>query len=397
MNIPYGKHFIDKNDILNVAKALKKNNLTQGPIIKKFEKKVCQIVKAKYAVAVSSCSAGLHLAIACIPRGKNKNKIITSPISFVSTANSIVHNKYEPIFLDINKESLNLDTVSFKKFINKKKNIRAVIPVHLGGAAVDSKKLYEISKKNKLYIIEDAAHSFGAKYEDGSMVGSCKFSDLTIFSFHPVKTITTGEGGIITTNSKKIYLKLLNLRSHGIEKNYKYWKNKKLGFTKKKKNLWYYEMQNLGFNYRITDFQCALGLSQVKKLQKIINKRKILAKYYDKFFLNINNLFLPQINFRNVSSNHLYILNIDFKKINLTRNEFMHLLLKKNIISQVHYIPIHFHPFFNYKKNKKWKLKNAINYYNQAISIPIFYQLTENKQIKIIQTIKNILNKNIKL
>lgn len=395
MKIEYGKHHIDKLDTLSVLNALKSKYLTQGPLIKKFEEKICKTVKAKYAVAVSSCSAGLHLAIASLDKNEKKTKIITSPISFVSTTNAVIHNNYEPIFLDIDKNTLNLDAKVVKKFIKKKKNIKAIIPVHLGGSAAKSEELYKISKKKKILLIEDAAHSFGAKYEDGSMVGSCKFSDITVFSFHPVKTITTGEGGIITTNSKKIYLKLLKLRSHGIEKNYKYWKNKKLGFTKKKKNIWYYEMQDLGFNYRITDFQCALGLSQLRKLKKIVKKRKEIANFYDKSFKNEKNIFIPQYNLRNLSSNHLYIINIDFKNINLTRNDFMLELKKKNINSQVHYIPIHFHPFFKKKIIGKFNLPNAINYYNKALSIPIFYKLNKKYQNKIIQLIKKILSKNV--
>ena len=245
MKIPYGKQFIDKNDVSNVVNALKKDLITQGPLIEKFEKKVCKVVKSKYAVALSSCSAGLHLALATIKNNNKKREIITSPISFVSTTNAIIHNKFKPVFLDIKKDTLNLDVNDLNNYLKKNKNVKAILPVHLGGCPVDSKELYLSAKKN-IFIIEDAAHSFGAKYEDGSMVGSCKFSDITVFSFHPVKTITTGEGGIITTNSKKIYQKLLRLRSHGIEKNFKLWKNKKLGFTNGEKNPWYYEMQNLG-------------------------------------------------------------------------------------------------------------------------------------------------------
>ena len=223
------------------------------------------------------------------------------------------------------------------------------------------------------------------------MVGSCKFSDITVFSFHPVKTITTGEGGIITTNSKKIYQKLLRLRSHGIEKNFKLWKNKKLGL-RMEKNPWYYEMQNLGSNYRITDIQCALGLSQLKKLKKIINKRIKIAKLYDKSFSGLDNIFLPQFKNRNKSSNHLYVLNINFKKIKMNRSDFMKILLKKGIMTQVHYIPIHLHPYFKNKPIKKLNLENAMRYYNQALSIPIFYNLSNSVQ-KIINIIKKIISR----
>ena len=288
MKIPYGKQFIDKDDIKAVSKALQKNFITQGPIIEQFEKKICRLVKSKYAVALSSCSAGLHLALASIKKTRKK-EVITSPISFVSTANAIIHNKYNPVFLDIDKYSLNLCINKFENYINRNKNISAVIPVHLGGYAFNSKTLFNLAKRKNIYVIEDAAHSFGARYEDGNMVGSCKYSDITVFSFHPVKTLTTGEGGVVTTNSKKIYERLLRLRSHGIEKKTNQWKNKKLGFTNGK-NMWYYEMQELGFNYRITDIQCALGLSQLNKLKKIVNQRAKIAKIYDKDFKSLKTL-----------------------------------------------------------------------------------------------------------
>ncbi len=393
MNIPYGKHHLDKNDILNVSKALKGEFITQGPLIEKFEKKICNIVKAKYAVALSSCSAGLHIAVASLKKNTKKNKILTSPISFVSTANAILHNNCKPAFVDIDKFSLNICINNLKKILNKDKNIKAILPVHLGGHASSSKEIYQACSKKKITVIEDAAHSFGAKYKDGSMIGSCKYSDLTVFSFHPVKTITTGEGGVITTNSKDIYKRLLRFRNHGIQKNQNFWVNKNLGFSNHIKNNWYYEMQDLGFNYRITDIQCALGLSQLKKLKKIMKKRKEIAKIYDKELKDLKNTYIPQYKQRDKSSNHLYILNIDFRKIGITRNNFMNILLKKNIITQVHYIPIPLHPY--YKKigfNVKY-LKNSMKYYDQSISIPIYYNLSIQNQKKIIKNIKNIIEK----
>ncbi len=393
MKIPYGRHFIDRLDILSVSKALRENFITQGPIIEKFEKKICKIVKCKYAVALSSCSAGLHLAVASIKKNKNKNKIITSPISFVSTANAILHNNYKPTFLDIDRQSLNLNVENIEKYLKKEKKINAMITVHLGGLPAHSIKLHKLSKARKIFLIEDAAHSFGAKYEDGSLVGSCKYSDVTVFSSHPVKTITTGEGGIVTTNSKKIYESLIKLRSHGVEKNFKRWKNKKLGFTNHKKNQWYYEAQEIGYNYRITDFQCALGISQLRKLKKIIVKRKKIADFYDKNFRLLKNIYIPQFQQRNDSSNHLYILNINFNNLKINKNTFMSLLEKKKIITQVHYIPIPLHPLY---KNLGYNIKNLIEtkkYYETAISIPIFYSLTMKLQKKIIFCVRQIINK----
>ena len=196
---------------------------------------------------------------------------------------------------------------------------------------LEVRKYLKLQKKN-IYVIEDAAHSFGGKYEDGSLIGSCKYADMSVFSFHPVKTITTGEGGVITTNSKELFLKLQVLRNHGYPKNKKYFQNKKLAYTNKKINPWYYEMIDLGYNYRITDIQCALGISQLKKLTKILNKRKEIARYYDKKLLNIDGLTLIQNNDRLRSSNHLYIVGIDFKKIKINKNIFMKKLLKKVLL-----------------------------------------------------------------
>ncbi len=392
--IPYGLHYIDKSDIKNVLKALKSDFITQGPLVEKFEKKICKIVKVKYAVAVSSCTAGLHIALmSIINKNKDKDKVLTSPISFASTANVVKLNNLKLDFIDINKNSLNISTRELEKKIKKNKNILSVIPVHLSGYAAHSEEIYKVCKKNKIYVIEDAAHSFGAKYNKKYRVGSCKYSDLTVFSFHPVKTLTTGEGGVITTNSKNLYKKLLSLRNHGIEKNSKNWENKLHGFSKNQPNLWYYEMQNLGLNYRITDFQCALGLSQLKKFNIILKKREKIAKIYDEHFRSIKNLFIPQMFKRGLSSNHLYILNINFQKMKISRNFFMKELKKKKIITQVHYIPIPLHPYY-YKEGFNMKrLKNSDNYYQQALSIPIFFKLNPSAQLKVIKSIKKILLK----
>lgn len=394
MKIPYGIHSIDPIDIKNVSRALKNNLITQGPLIKKFEKKICQIVNAKYSIAVSSCTAGLHLALKAISEGNLKNNVYTSPISFISTANTIKLNNLNARFIDIDKNTLNICTKELKKIIQKDKKILAVIPVHLGGLASHSKEIFNICKKKKILVVEDAAHSFGGSYFDGSKIGSCKYSDITVFSFHPVKTITTGEGGIITTNQKRIYEKILKLRNHGIEKNPKKWINKKIAYSNGKPNLWYYEVNELGLNYRITDFQCALGLSQLKKLNFILNYRKKIADLYDKSFINFPNISIPQFKKRKESSNHLYILNINFQKLKINKNRFMRELLKKNIVTQVHYIPIFFQKF--YKKNISFKkFKNSINYYSQALSIPIFYKLKLSDQKKIISNIKSLIKKNI--
>ncbi len=376
---PYGNHYLDKKDYSAVLKSLKYPILTRGPEVEVFEKNIAKYVGSKYAVAVSSCTAGLHLALMCLSKD-NRNKVITSPISFVSTANTILLNDLKPIFTDINSKTLNIDSaILYKNFINKK-NIKAIIPVHLTGLASDSKKIFEFSKKKKITVIEDAAHSFGGKYKCGSIIGSCKYSDMTVFSFHPVKSITTLEGGVITTNSKKLYNKLCILRNHGMEK-------------KKFHPPWFYEVNEVGLNYRISDVQCALGNSQLKKLNKIMNLRKEIAEIYDEELSNINNLDLPGIGKRERSANHLYVLNIDFNKIKINRSKFCKIMFENKIGTQLHYIPI---PLHNSYKKLGYNLKNLPNakkYYKKAISIPIFANLRVSKQKKIIKVIKSILTK----
>ena len=278
--IPYSKQFIDTNDIKYVSKTLKANFITQGPLIEKFEKKISNYVGSKYAVAVSSCSAGLHLA--AIASNLNYGKtLITSPNSFCSTANAAKHCKAKVEFIDIDYDTGNISLKKLEKQIKKK--IDVITPVHFGGLAVDMATIKKLTLNKKIILIEDAAHALGAKYKDGSMVGNCKYSDMTVFSFHPVKSITTGEGGMITTNNKKLYERLKILRSHGIDKNFKHMKSKNQTLP------WYYEMKQLGFHYRLTDLQCALGLSQLKKLTKFIRKTKKIAKYYDIHFSKFKN------------------------------------------------------------------------------------------------------------
>ena len=377
--IPYGNHYLDKKDYRAVLKSLKFPILTRGPEVEAFENNIAKYVGSKYAIAVSSCTAGLHLALMCLSKD-NKNKVITSPISFVSTANTILLNNLKPIFTDINNKTLNIDPETLYKNFNNKKNIKAIIPVHLTGLASDSKKIFEFSKRNKITVIEDAAHSFGGKYECGSIIGSCKYSDMTVFSFHPVKSITTLEGGVITTNSKKLYHKLCILRNHGMEK-------------KKFHPPWFYDVNEVGLNYRISDVQCALGNSQLKKISKIMNLRKEIAEIYDKELSNIDYLDLPGIGNREKSANHLYVLNIDFNKIKINRNKFCKIMSKNKIGTQLHYIPI---PLHNSYKKLGYNLKNLPNakrYYKKAISIPIFANLNVSKQKKIIKVIKSIITK----
>ena len=388
MQIPYSKQYIDNQDINAVVKCLKSSNLTQGPFVEKFEKKIANLVNAKYAVAVSSCTAGLHISLKAVNFKKGDN-IITSVISFVSTSNISYFLNGNVKFTDMDEQTIgmNFNEIS-KKITNRTK---AIIPVHMAGAAYNMKEIDLLRKNKKISIIEDCAHALGGKYPDGSMIGSCKYSDMSVFSFHPVKTITTGEGGVITTNNKSLYQKLLVLRSHGINKLKNDYINKQNAYTNKRKNPWYYEMKEIGYHYRLTDIQSSLGISQLKKINKFISKRKKIAQYYDKHFSDLTNLKITQKEMRALSSNHLYIIRIKFKKIKKTKQQFFSYLRKKNIICQTHYIPIVLHPYYQKKGFKLKYFPNAKKYYEEAISLPCYYRLSQTNQNFVIDTIKKFL------
>ena len=388
--IPYGKHHIDEEDIKTVTELLRNENLTQGNMVSKFEYSIAEYVGAKYAVAASSCSAGLHLS--CIAADMKVGKTAcTSPITFASTANAVKHTGGKIILVDIDRETKNIDPSYLESLLKKNEKIDTVIPVHFSGTAADTKRIKEITKDKNIKIIEDAAHALGSHYNDGSKVGCCSNSDMTVFSFHPVKAIATGEGGMITTNDINLCNRLKKLRSHGITKE----KDNFLNFTndqsKSDKNYWYYEMQELGYHYRLTDIQCALGISQLKKIEKFLSKRKKLVLNYDNAFKNLKNCKPIQLNNRLDSSHHLYILEIDFKKIGKSRNEVMHYLYENNVCTQVHYIPIPLHPYYKSLGLNIRDFPNSQSYYEQALSIPLFYDLTETQQNTVIQLLKKIL------
>jgi dTDP-4-amino-4,6-dideoxygalactose transaminase len=272
----------------------------------------------------------------------------------------------------------------------KKNKIKCIVPVHFAGAPANMKEIYKFSKKNKLNIIEDAAHALGGKYKNGKRIGSCCYSDLTVFSFHPVKIIAGGEGGMITTNSKKYYQKLLALRTHGITQDYSNLQNLKEAFDKKEKNLWYYEMNSLGYHYRQTDLHSSLIISQMKKIDLFLKRRSEIASIYDLKLKKNKNIEILQKDLRKESSKHLYIVKINFKKIKKSRNRFMRDLILHNIQTQVHYIPIPIHPFYSKKGYDLKQLPNTKNYYETCLSLPIHYNLTNRQVNYICQSINDL-------
>jgi perosamine synthetase len=377
-------------DALRVLWQVRFRSLTQGEQIEIFEKRVAQYVGANYAVAVSSATAGLHLAAIALnlPPG---SKVLTSPISFVASSNSLLYAGYKPEFIDIEKKTLNMNIDLVESKIHGDNGIRAILPVHFAGLACDMKRIHGIATRNGLRIIEDAAHALGGSYESGEKVGSCKYSDMTVLSFHPVKSITTGEGGIITTNDYNLYKSLLRLRSHGINKLDDEFQNPILSRSANLVNPWYYEMIELGFNYRITEIQAVLGTSQLKRLDKFIAKRMKLVKRYRVFFESFKNLRVAQSgNFVN-SANHIFPVRIDFATLGISRADLMVSLRKKQIGTQVHYIPIPLHPFYQSLGYELMEIPEAISYYEEALTLPLFPGLKSSEQKKVVSELSKLL------
>lgn len=383
--IPYSCQIIDDKDIKAVSDVMRDEFITQGPKVNEFETKIARIVGAKYSISVNSATTALHLC--CLAIEIKKNDIVwTTPNSFVASANCALYCGAEIDFVDIDKKTRNmsLDLLEKKLIISKKQNKlpKAIIPVHFSGNPIDMEQFSKIVKKfGDIKIIEDASHALGAQ-SSGINVGSCKFSDLTVFSFHPVKMITTAEGGIVTTNNKKLADILLMLRSHGIEREKEKFLNNNILSNQ---HPIYYEQQMLGYNYRMPDILATLGNSQADKLNSFVESRNIIAKNYDKFFSN-SSLILPEIDKKDISSFHLYV--IEVKK---NRNNILNILRNKGILASIHYIPIHFHPYYQKLGFKLGDFPNSEKYYENCISIPIYPNLTLEEQDFVIKQILHII------
>lgn len=371
--IPYGKQSIDEDDINAVVEVLKSDFLTTGPKIKEFEDELCNYTNAKYCVAVANGTAALHLAsLVLLNKG---DKAITTPNSFVATSNSILYVEAKPIFVDI-KEDGNIDLDLCEEELKKDSSIKAIYVVHFSGNPIEQEKLKYLKETYNIKILEDCAHSLGASFGN-IKAGSCENSDCSILSFHPVKHITTGEGGAVTTNSKEIYQKLLELRAHGIKR-----------FPDA--TPWYYEMHSLGFNYRITDMQAALGISQLKKLDSFVKRRKEIALRYDEAFLN--SVVKPLYSFNQNSSYHLYVVKVDFSKLNISKVELFNKMREKYIGLQLHYIPINKQPYYKSLGygNEDTLIMNR--YYDECFSLPMYSSLSDEEQEYVIKTLFEILN-----
>lgn len=366
--IPYGHQFIDKNDINSVIKALKSDWLTQGPKVLEFEKALADYCGAKYAVAVSSGTAALHLAYLALGLKKGDEVIIPAN-TFASTANMAIACGAKPVFCDIRMDSYNIDESKIAKLITKK--TKAIVPVHFAGQPANMDVIWRLAHKHHLKVVEDAAHALGAKY-GRRRIGNGD-SAMATFSFHPVKTITTGEGGAIMTNHKEYYEQLIKLRSHGIGKN-------KQGFN---------SMDRLGFNYRLTDIQAALGLSQLKKLKNFMVKRKRVAGWYCRQLRNIPQLVLPCKIGNTESAWHLFVIRVKNTKERLGLKDY---LQAKGIGTQIHYPPVYLHPYYQKHGYTRVDCKNAQIYGDTCLSIPIYPSLRGRQVSYISSRIKSYFN-----
>jgi UDP-4-amino-4,6-dideoxy-N-acetyl-beta-L-altrosamine transaminase len=402
--IPYGRQWIDEDDIKDVVAVLRSDFLTQGPKIEEFEKGLASYCDSKYAVAVSNGTAALHLA--CLAANiREGDRVISTPNTFVASTNCVLFCGGRPEFVDIETRTANIDADKIEDFLGSLgaesvDKTKAIIPVHFAGLPCNMGKIKEIALKHDLLIIEDACHALGAEYQYNGKwikVGSCKHSDMAVFSFHPVKHVTTGEGGAVLTNSPELYERLLSLRSHGITKNPEKFTNEYLAFNDKSSsetklpNPWYYEIHELGYNYRITDIQCALGISQLKRLNEKIKRRRIIASRYNDAFKDLRGVQVSLETETERSSFHLYVLQIDFEKIGKSRAEVMYELRKQGIGTQVHYIPVYLHPY--YKETLHYDSSNypvTETYYNRCLSLPIFPKMNDSEVDYVIEQVVNI-------
>jgi UDP-4-amino-4,6-dideoxy-N-acetyl-beta-L-altrosamine transaminase len=377
--IPYGRQEVTKEDIKSVIEVLESDFLTQGPAVPQFEKKISKLTSVKYSVAVNSATSGLH--IACLALGLGPGDILwTSAITFVASANCALHCGAKVDFIDVDPDTalMSIDHLRLKLIEAKKSGTipKIVIPVHFAGQPCDMKEIFKLGQDYGFKIIEDAAHAIGAKYNDMA-IGNCKYSDIAVFSFHPVKIITTGEGGICLTNNVDLSNIMRRLRSHGITR-------KSEEMTNSKMDSWYYEQIDLGLNYRMTDIQAALGISQLKRLDDYIAKRLEISLWYDSIFLNMK--VKPLIKKKDrYSSNHLYVVRIPGSMV--LRDNLFRSLRKANIGVNLHYIPLYHHPYF--KSNIR--LSGAEEYYNSAISLPIFPTISKKELMYVVDQISNFI------
>lgn len=376
--LAYGKQKIDEDDINSVVKVLKGDYLTTGPIVSEFENSVAKYVGTKYAVAVSNGTAALHMA--CYATGISEgDEVLVPAITFAASSNCVLYCGGKPVFIDVDPKSYNIDINKIKEKITNK--TKAIIPVDFAGQSVDMDSILKIAEEYNLIVIEDAAHALGSEYKN-EKVGSK--AHMTEFSFHPVKPITTGEGGVVVTNSKELYEKMILFRSHGITRN--------SDLMIENQGPWYYEQIDLGYNYRLTDIQSALGLSQIKKLDDFIFKRREIVNKYNEAFRDLKEIVTPFENEYSKSGHHIYVLLLNLDKLKCGRKEIFEALQAENIGVNVHYLPVYLHPYYKKLGYKKGECPVAEDIYNRMITIPLFPSMSDKDIKDVIEAVKKVLN-----
>jgi len=383
--IPYGRQEINQEDIQAVLAVLQSDWLTQGPTIKRFEEAVAAYCGAKYAVAVSNATAALHLA--CLAAGLGPGDLLwTSPNTFVASANCGLYCGAEVDFVDIDPQTYNMSVDALEeKLLQAAKNGRlpkVVIPVHFAGQSCRMDEIRKLADQYNFTVIEDAAHAIGGSYQ-GKKVGACQFSDMVVFSFHPVKIITTGEGGLILTNRAELYEKLLRLRTHGITRDERF-------MTKPSDGPWYYQQIDLGYNYRMTDIQAALGYSQLQRIDQFVRRRHVLAARYDQSLKGLP-VTLPWQDPDTYSSWHLYVLRLHLDQLEKSRKQIFEELRTAGIDVNVHYIPVHTQPYYERLGFKVGDFPAAEEYYRAAITLPLYYSLSDEDQNYVIEKLQEII------
>lgn len=373
--IPYGRQQIKEQDIQAVTAALKSDFLTTGPLIEEFEHKLKTVTDAKHCVAISNGTAALHAA--CFAIGIEKgDEVITTPITFAASANAVIYCGGTPVFADINPETYNIDPEDVKKKITNK--TKAIIAVDYTGKPAPLDELKAICDENNIYLIEDAAHSLGSLYK-GQKIGS--IADLTTFSFHPVKTITTGEGGAVTTDSDALYTRLQLFRTHGITRDD--------NLMLKNEGPWYYEQLELGYNYRITDIHCALGISQLDRIYEFKSTRNQFFDYYNEQLINVQGIITPKRADFEDSCYHLYVVQVDEKIYGMNRYDLFMKLREAGVGVNVHYIPVYYHPYYQKLGYKKGLCKEAEAFYERIITLPLYPGLSKCDIDYVVDVIKN--------
>lgn len=377
--IGYGHQWIDEDDINAVAEVLRNEYLTCGPKVAELEKALASYTGAKYAMAVSNGTAALHCA--CIAAGIGPgDEIITTPLTFAASANCALYCGARPVFADIHPDTYNIDPKSIRQHITER--TKAVVAVDFTGQSVQNDEIRKICDESNLIFIEDAAHAIGTQYK-GKKIGS--LADMTCFSFHPVKTITGGEGGAVTTNNEEFYKKLVLAHTHGITR------DENLMENAHHEGPWYYEEITLGYNYRITDFQAALIISQMRKLDKFINRRKEIVQRYDTAFSEMPGIIVQREIAESDTCRHLYIIRLDFDKLVCSRREFFDAMCAENVQCQIHYVPVYWFPYYQHLGYKKGLCPNAEEIYKGIMSIPLYPKMTDEDVDNVILAVKKIV------